>query len=138
MLLQNRIPPGHKTGFIAGTFDLFHAGHVHALGWAKMRCDFLVVLLQTQIYDRPQKNQPIQTVYERWMQVRGCKFVDEIIPYESEEDLLDLMCTMDFDYRFLDERYSCQEEYTGKYIVKWETHFIPRSHNWSSSELPRE
>ena len=72
-------------GFTASSFDLFHSGHVAMLKEARANCDYMIVGLQTDpTIDRPNKNKPIQSVFERYVQLEGCKYIDEIIPYESE------------------------------------------------------
>ena len=81
-----------KIGFTCGAFDLFHPGHVLMLAEAKEKCDWLIVGLHTNPnVERPDtKGKPIQSMYERWVQLRGCRFVDEIIPYDTEHDLLNI------------------------------------------------
>ena len=80
-----------KIGFNCSTFDLFHAGHVAMLKEEKRHCDYLIAAIQADpTIDRPEKNKPIQSIYERYVQVAGCKYVDEILVYSSEEDLLNL------------------------------------------------
>lgn len=95
-----------KKGLTCSAFDLFHAGHVAMLEEAKKQCDYLIAALQTnpQI-DRPEKNAPLQSVVERYIQLSGCKYIDEIIPYETEEDLLDLMQLLDFNVRIIGDEY---------------------------------
>jgi glycerol-3-phosphate cytidylyltransferase len=84
-----------KIGITCSCFDLFHAGHVKMLEEAKDQCDYLIIALQTDpTIDRPEKNKPIQSVVERYIQLKGCKFVDEIIPYETEKDLEDIFKTL--------------------------------------------
>ena len=79
-------------GFTCGAFDLLHAGHIVMLEEAKSNCDYLVVGLQTDpTIDREEKNKPIQSVYERYVQLNAVKYVDEIIPYETEQSLVDLL-----------------------------------------------
>jgi glycerol-3-phosphate cytidylyltransferase len=73
---------------------------------AKQHCDYLIVGLQTDpTIDRPEKNKPVQSVYERYTQLKGCKYVDEIIPYSTEEDLLNLLTSVNYDVRILGEEY---------------------------------
>ena len=79
-----------KVGFTCSTFDLLHAGHVQMLREAKEQCDYLIVGLQVDpSVDRPEKNAPIQTIVERYTQLKAVKYVDEIIPYLHETDLED-------------------------------------------------
>jgi glycerol-3-phosphate cytidylyltransferase len=81
-----------KVGFTCSCFDLFHAGHIMMLKEAKAVCDYLIVGLQTDpTIDRKEKNKPIQSVFERFVQLQACKYVDEVVVYESEKDLLDIL-----------------------------------------------
>ena len=101
---------------------------------AKQQCDYLIVGLQTDpTLDRPEKNKPVQTVYERYVQLKGCKYVDEIIPYSTEEDLLNLLTTLKYDVRILGEEYRLKS-FTGKYLDK-EYYYNTRPHTYSSTEL---
>ena len=104
-----------KVGFNCSSFDLFHAGHVTMLKMEKELCDWLVVALQVDpTIDRPGiKNKPTQSVYERYVQVQGCKYVDEILVYETEEDLLNMIKTQKIDIRFLSEEYK-DRDFTGR------------------------
>ena len=123
-----------KIGLTCSAFDLFHAGHVLMLEEAKQHCDYLIVALQTDpTVDRPEKNKPIQSVYERHVQLKGCRYVDEIIPYSTEEDLLNLLTTVQYDVRILGEEYS-EKDYTGRFLAK-ETYYNKRLHTYSSTEL---
>lgn len=123
-----------KIGFTASAFDLFHAGHVAMLEDAKKHCDYLIVGIQIDpSLDRPEKNKPIQTLIERQLQVRGCKFVDETIVYASEQDLITILKTIPIDIRILGDEYA-NKEYTGKYLTP-EIYFNKRRHTFSSSEL---
>jgi len=77
-----------RIGFTASAFDLFHSGHVAMLKEARSNCDYMIVGLQTDpTIDRPEKNKPVQSVFERYVQLEGCKYIDEIIPYATEQDL---------------------------------------------------
>lgn len=123
-----------KIGFTCSTFDLFHAGHVIMLEEAKKQCDFLIVGLQTDpTVDRPQKNKPVQGVFERYAQLKACKFVDQIIPYETEKELLDLLQCVPIDVRILGEEYMNQD-FTGMHLPM-EFHFNKRRHSFSTTEL---
>jgi glycerol-3-phosphate cytidylyltransferase len=131
-------------GFTCSTFDLMHAGHAEFLRECRERCDRLVVGLQTQIPDRPGKNQPVQTVLERFLVLRACRYVDEIVPYESEKDLENLLKTLGPHYRFLGSDYSCAgDEEQFKPITSqelyfddgYELSFVPRDHDYSTSAL---
>lgn len=122
-----------KIGFTCSTFDLFHAGHVAMLEEAKKQCDYLIVGIQTDpTIDRPEKNAPIQSLIERQIQVRACKFVDETIVYATENDLIILLTTLPLDVRILGIEYK-DKDYTGKGIVN--AYYNKRSHSFSSSEL---
>lgn len=128
-----------KIGFNCSSCDLFHAGHVTMLKMEKQMCDYLIIALQVDpTIDRPGiKNKPIQSVYERYVQLQGCKYVDEILVYETEADLLNLIKTQRFDIRFLSEEYK-NVEFTGKqYCIDngIELHFHMRRHQYSSTEL---
>lgn len=128
-----------KIGFNCSSFDLFHAGHVTMLKMEKEMCDYLKVALQVDpSVDRPGiKNKPVQSVYERYVQLQGCKYVDEILVYETEADLLNLIQTQTFHIRFLSEEYR-HIEVTGKqYCLDngIEIHYHLRKHQYSSSEI---
>ena len=123
-----------KVGFTCSCFDLFHAGHVLMLEEAKQQCDYLIVGLQTDpTIDRPEKNKPVQSVYERYVQLKGCKYVDEIIPYSTENDLMNLLTTVNYDVRILGEEYRIKT-FTGKHLDK-EYYYNTRPHTYSSTEL---
>ena len=93
-------------GFTCGAFDLLHAGHIVMLEEAKSKCDKLIVGLQTDpSIDRPEKNKPIQSVYERFIQLSAVKYIDQIIPYDTEESLMDLLQSQHIDIRFIGEDY---------------------------------
>lgn len=123
-----------RVGFTCSAFDLFHAGHVMMLEEAKRHCDYLIVGIQVDpSIDRPEKNKPIQSIVERQIQVRGCRFVDEVWVYETEADLIDLLTTLPIDVRILGEEYK-DRDYTGSNL-HMETYFNRRKHKFSSSEL---
>jgi glycerol-3-phosphate cytidylyltransferase len=123
-----------KIGITCSCFDLFHPGHVLMLEEAKQHCDYLIVALQTDpTIDRPEKNKPVQTVYERYVQLKGCKYVDEIIPYSTENDLLNLLTTVNYDVRILGDEYR-NKTFTGKHLNK-EYYYNSRPHSYSSTEL---
>jgi glycerol-3-phosphate cytidylyltransferase len=128
-----------KIGFNCSCFDLFHAGHVTMLKMEKEMCDYLKVALQVDpTIDRPGlKNKPSQSIYERYVQVQGCKYVDEILLYDTESDLLNLIKTQTFHVRFLSEEYK-NIEFTGKqYCIDndIEIYYHLRRHQFSTSEL---
>ena len=128
-----------KIGFNCSSFDLFHAGHVTMLKMEKEVCDYLKIALQVDpSIDRPGiKNKPVQSVYERYIQLQGCKYVDEILVYETEADLLNLIQTQTFHIRFLSEEYK-HIEVTGKqYCIDngVEIYYHLRRHQYSSTEI---
>ena len=130
-----------KVGITFSTFDLFHAGHVKMLEEAKSKCDYLIVGLQLDpSIDRPKKNKPTQSIIERYVQLRGCKYIDEIIPYVSENDLIDLLSSFKIDLRIIGEEYK-NKAFTGKdYCVKKgiEIYYNKREHRFSSSSLRKQ
>jgi glycerol-3-phosphate cytidylyltransferase len=126
-------------GFTCGAFDLLHPGHLYLLAKAKDQCDHLLIGLHTDpTIDRPNtKNKPIQSVFERYMQLVNCSHVDEVVPYDSEKDLENLLATLAINKRFLGEEYK-GTQITGEYICQQldiEIIFIKRMHSYSSTEL---
>ena len=125
-----------KRGFTCSCFDLFHAGHILMLKEAKDQCDYLIVGLQTDpTIDRPEKMKPIQSVYERFLQVHACKYVDEVLVYETEKDLLNLLKSQKIDIRIVGEEYA-EKDFTGRHL-DIELYFNKRTHDYSSTELKR-
>lgn len=122
-----------KIGFTCSAFDLLHPGHLAMLEEAKSQCDHLIVGLHInpQI-ERPTKNKPVETVLERVIRLRSCKFVDEIIPYETEEDLVNILKILKPNIRILGEEYK-DKDFTGKGLVP--EYFNSRTHNYSSTAL---
>ena len=127
-----------KVGFTCSTFDLLHAGHVQMLREAKEQCDYLICALQIDpSVDRPEKNSPIQTVVERYTQLKAVGYVDEIIPYATENDLEDILSMYHIDVRILGEEYR-EKDFTGKDTCKRrgiQLYFNKREHRFSSSDL---
>jgi glycerol-3-phosphate cytidylyltransferase len=128
-----------KTGFTCSTFDLFHAGHIIMLKEAKAQCDYLIVGLQTDpTIDRPEtKNKPVQSIFERYVQLQACKFVDEIVVYATEKDLVDILLSYPIDVRILGEEYE-HKTFTGRQecISKGiKFYFNKREHTFSTTEL---
>lgn len=125
-------------GFTCGAFDLFHAGHNIMLRECKAKCDYLIVGLHTNpTIDRPNKNKPVQTIYERYVQLKNCKWVDDIIPYDTEKDLLNLIATVPINVRFLGEDY-LGVSVTGNDLcsqLNIDIIYLKRKHNFSTSEL---
>jgi len=123
-----------RVGITASCFDLFHAGHVLMLQEAKDQCDRLVVALQTDpTIDRPEKNKPVQSLVERYIQVQACKYVDEIIPYTTEEDLLNILQCYDWDVRIIGQDYY-GKRFTGDEL-DIEVYYNSRRHSFSTTEL---
>ena len=125
---------GTMIGFTCSSFDLLHAGHIVMLEEAKSNCDYLIVGLQTDpSIDRKEKNKPVQTVYERYVQLNAVQYVDEIIPYDTEQSLLDLLQSQKIDIRFIGEDYR-DMEFTGM-DLPIEVFYTSRQHSFSSSSL---
>lgn len=121
------------TGFTCSTFDLFHAGHLLMLQEAKKNCDWLIVGIQSDpTIDRPTKNKPIQSLYERWVQLEACVYVDKVIPYTTEKELIDILQSQEIDIRFVGEEYR-EQNFTGK-DLGIPIHYNKRSHSFSSTE----
>ena len=124
-----------KKGITFSTFDLFHAGHVLMLKEAKSQCDWLIVCLQTDpTVDRPNKNKPVQTLFERFIQVRACKYVDELLVYTTEDELIQILKAIDYDIRIIGEEYS-DKSFTGKNLSEGKLYFNKRQHSFSTTEL---
>ena len=108
---------------------------------AKSQCDYLICGLQTDpTLDRPDKNRPVQSVVERYIQLKGCKFVDEIIPYATEQDLEDVLRSFKLEVRIIGDEY-LKKDFTGrKYCEKKgiKLYFNKRDHRFSSSGLRQE
>jgi glycerol-3-phosphate cytidylyltransferase len=128
-----------KTGFTCSTFDLFHAGHIIMLKEAKAQCDYLIVGLQTDpTIDRPDtKNKPVQSIFERYEQLKACRYVDEILVYATEKDLIDILLSYPIDVRILGDEYA-NREFTGRAQcvsrgIKF--YFNKREHTFSTTEL---
>ena len=127
-----------RVGFTCSTFDLLHAGHVQMLREAKEQCEYLIVGLQFDpSIDRENKNSPIQTIVERYTQLKAVGYVDEIVPYSSEKDLEDILSMYHIDVRILGEEYR-DKDFTGKDICRKrdiKLYFNKRDHRFSSSDL---
>ena len=124
-------------GFTCGAMDLLHAGHVLMLADCRKQCDHLIVGLHTNPQlDRPDKNKPIQSVIERYIQLEGCSYVDQIVPYETESDLIDMLKALPIDVRFVGDDWR-DKPYTGHEIASIEVKFNSREHDYSSSGLRR-
>jgi glycerol-3-phosphate cytidylyltransferase len=127
-----------KVGFTASCFDLLHAGHILMLEEAKSVCDYLIVALQADpSIDRPNKRRPVQSLIERQIQLKAVKYIDEVVVYETEDDLLDLLKTLHIDVRIIGEDYA-GKDFTGRdYCLAHdiEIYYNSRKHNFSSTEL---
>ena len=125
-------------GFTCSTFDLLHSGHIQMLREAKEQCDYLLVGLQTDpTIDRKEKNKPVQTLVERYIQLSAVKFVDEIIPYQTEKDLIDVLTSFHIDVRIIGEEYK-DKPFTGREVCErlgMRLYFNKREHRFSSSSL---
>ncbi len=125
-------------GIVASSFDLLHAGHIMMLREAKSKCDHLIAAIQTDpTVDRPEKNTPVQTIVERYIQLSAVKYVDEIIVYTTEQDLEDILEMYPIDIRVLGEEYR-DKDFTGREICKRrgiQLYFNKRDHRFSSSDL---
>lgn len=129
---KSKIAP--RIGFVASCFDLLHAGHYLLFKQAKNECDIFVVALQTDpTIDRPEKNKPVQTYEERLIQVSGVKYIDFIVKYSTEAELLEILKTINPDIRFLGTDY-IDKRYTGDELGI-PISFIDRSHGYSTSDL---
>jgi len=127
-----------KIGFTCGAFDLFHAGHITMLADCKSKCEYLIVGLHTDpSIERPKKNKPIQSVFERYIQLTGCRYVDQVIPYDTENDLRNLLATTNINIRFIGADH-LRDNITAEDICKLrniEIFFNERYHDFSSTEL---
>ena len=125
-------------GITFGAFDLFHAGHVLMFEEAKTVCEHLIVCIQTDpSIDRKNKNSPVQSIVERQIQVSGCRYVDEVLIYDSEQDVLDILSTKEWDIRIIGDEYK-DKDFTGKDECRnrgIELYFNKRDHRFSTSDL---
>jgi glycerol-3-phosphate cytidylyltransferase len=132
---------GKKIGITFSTFDMLHAGHIAMLAEAKNHCDYLIAGLQTDpTIDRPDtKNKPVQSIVERQIQLAACRYVDEVVVYQTEQDLVDLLLILPLDIRVLGVEYQ-DKDFTGMqecYHRNIECIFNGRDHSFSSSSLRR-
>jgi glycerol-3-phosphate cytidylyltransferase len=127
-----------STGITASTFDLLHAGHIMMLREAKSQCDHLICAIQVDpSVDREEKNSPVQTLVERYTQLAAVRYVDEIIPYQSEDDLIDILKMYDIDVRIIGDEYK-DKTFTGRATCASqgiEVYFNKRDHRFSTSDL---
>jgi len=139
MLVMPDEMSGKPVGFTCSTFDLLHAGHILMLAECKQVCDYLIVGVQSDpTIDRPgTKNKPVQSIVERYVQLSAVKFVDQIIVYNTEKDLEDMLMFLPITVRIIGEEYKVKD-FTGKQICEdrgvkvW---YNSRNHRFSSSEL---
>ena len=132
---------GKRIGITFSTFDMLHAGHIAMLSEAKNHCDYLIAGLQTDpTIDRPDtKNHPVQSIVERQIQLAACRYVDEVVVYQTEQDLIDLLLILPVDVRILGVEYEHQN-FTGREegaLRGIELVFNGRDHSFSSSSLRR-
>ena len=136
--MRPKNPRNNTVGITFSTFDFFHAGHVKMLEEAKTVCDYLIVGLQLDpSLDRPEKNKPVQSVIERYIQVSSCKYVDEVVPYLTEKDLDEILRSFKIDVRIIGEEYQ-DKDFTGKAYCEQKgiaMYYNSRDHDYSSSEI---
>ena len=130
---------GKRIGITFSTFDMLHAGHIAMLSEAKNHCDYLICGLQTDpTIDRPDtKNRPVQSIVERQIQLAACRYVDEVVVYQTEQDLVDLLLILPLDVRVLGVEYA-DKDFSGRdecYDRNIEIVFNGRDHSFSSSSL---
>jgi len=129
---------GLKIGITFSTFDLLHAGHIAMLSEAKNHCDYLIAGLQTDpTLDRASKNTPVQSIVERQIQLQATRYVDEIVVYQTEKDLEDILLSMPLDVRIIGVEYE-NRDFTGRDICNKrgiELIYNGRDHSFSSSSL---
>jgi glycerol-3-phosphate cytidylyltransferase len=130
-----------EIGLVTSSFDLLHAGHIMMLREAKSQCDYLIAAIQTDpSIDRPDtKNKPIQSIVERYVQLSAVKYIDEIVCYTTEEDLVDVLEMFPITVRIMGEEYRDQD-YTGREVSKQRDiriYFNDRDHRFSSTDLRR-
>ena len=121
-------------GFTCGTFDLLHAGHILMLEEIKQSCDYLIVGIQTDPSFRPGKNTPIQSIEERKLQLEAVRYVDQVVQYDTEDDLIDLLTMTKPDLRFVGMDWKDNPNLTGG-DLPIEIRYNSRDHGFSSSEL---
>lgn len=125
-------------GITCSTFDLLHTGHIIMLEECKKHCDFLICALQVDpTIDRKEKNKPIQSLVERYLQLDAVKFVDKIIPYSTEEELVTIFTSLDLDIRIIGEEYK-EKEFTAKDVCRKrgiKLVYNKREHDFSTTNL---
>lgn len=124
-----------KIGIVFSCFDLLHPGHCLLLKEAKQHCDFLIACLQTDpSIERKEKNSPVQSLFERWVQLDSSKYVDQIIPYTYESEVEEILKARMPDIRFLGDDY-IGKRFTGDWLEGIEIRYCNRDHGFSSSSL---
>ena len=135
--MGNNVFKDKKVGFTCSCFDLLHAGHILMLKDAREQCDYLIVGLQTDpTIDRPEKNKPVQSFQERKIQLEEVRYVDEIVVYETERDLYELLQKINPDVRILGTDYK-NKKFTGD-DLGISIYYHKREHNYSSTNLRKE
>ena len=133
-LIEDARNEGQVIGFTASAFDVLHAGHIAMLAEAKQNCDFLIVgLLTDPTINRRDKNKPVQSTLERYIQADAVSYIDMVIPFDTEEDLVDLLLLTRPDIRFVGEEYE-GTEHTGDHLDT-PIHYNKRDHSFSTREL---
>jgi len=127
-----------KTGFIASTFDIMHPGYTMMLKECKDNCNYLLVgLHEDPVWEREDKNSPIMSLNERFLVLKSIRYIDEIVPYKNEDELLNILSFYKPDIRFLGSDYDTPEmkqKITGRMLCR-NIHYISRWHGYSSSGL---
>ena len=130
-----------KIGITFSAFDLLHTGHIKMLEEAKSKCDYLIVGLQLDpSFERPDKNTPTQSIVERYVQVKSCKYIDEVVPYVTEQDLIDILSSFNINLRIIGYEYK-EKDFTGKdYCLEKgiDIYYNKREHRFSSSALRKQ
>lgn len=136
--MENKTVSKPILGFTCGAFDLFHAGHILMLAEAKEYCDRLIVGVQSDpTIDRPSKNKPVQTIIERQVQVRGCKYVDDVIIYDTEKDLQDIFKILPINVRIIGSDYKDRDFTAKDYCIDNGIQIVynKRDHSFSTTDL---
>jgi glycerol-3-phosphate cytidylyltransferase len=130
-----------KIGITFSAFDLLHTGHIKMLEEAKSKCDYLIVGLQLDpSFERSDKNTPTQSIVERYVQVKSCKYIDEVVPYVTEQDLIDILSSFNINLRIIGYEYK-EKDFTGKdYCLEKgiDIYYNKREHRFSSSALRKQ
>tara|TARA_R110002167_G_scaffold34895_8_gene111490 strand:- start:625 stop:1071 length:447 start_codon:yes stop_codon:yes gene_type:complete len=127
----------YRIGFTCSCFDMLHAGHITMLQEAKSVCEHLIVGLQLNpSVDRNEKQTPVQSLLERQLQLQAIKYVDQVLIYETEKDLLDLIIALPIDVRIIGEEYR-SKNFTGSEVDGIEIYYNKRKHQWSTTDLKK-